>query len=485
MNEFALGMKKYISEMNIKIKNISDGTGIERTFLQKIIAGTRKPTDKEMVQKILDYMMLSEDQREDMIKRYYIDKNGKENHVRNEMVKSLFETFYDYSENKESPLKVTNIMEIEGLSEVHVFEGKEEVFWNVKMILENQVINSNEKIKIIMQMENKSYKDLFYLLGRIGHNNDFEHILCFEKNIKQGDSNEYNLNCLKGVVPFLINRKNYNFFVYYDDIVSKFNGMNFFPYMIMAEDIVLIISYDYKKAILYKKPEFLKIYDDFYNDIRKKTRPLISDFKSTEEYLAYFYHSEKSGKFIEFEIMEQPCLTFFITPQIAEKNIKIPMDMVRDMLNMLSDRIKRFNEYLNNGGNLKMYFTKGGIDKFCTEGIIEEIDPNIYSPLDIADRLYIMKSLLEFIETKKYIAWFVDESKFKIDKRLVMLCTKGNDIFLGYNTQKENETFFLIEEPSIKTSMKLFLENLNHSEYVYDTECVIDYIREKIKSMEK
>jgi len=253
MEEFSSKIRSIIAESGIKIQQLSKTSQVERTFLQKIIKGTRRPSDLKMLNRILDAMTLTKSQREELIMLYKMDLLGRENYLRIQAVKEFIEEFHNSTWNRDNILKIKYKYELEEINEITAINGKDELYWNIKAVLEGLVSEGVSKLRILMQPDNELYMKLFYMLSQLKEDIEIEHIMCLEKNIKNVESNIYNIDSIKNMLPFLINRKNYNINTFYDETSSRFNKFSVFPYMIIIENKVIAISADYSSGIIYNK----------------------------------------------------------------------------------------------------------------------------------------------------------------------------------------------------------------------------------------
>jgi len=483
MEEFSSKIRSIIAESGIKIQQLSKTSQVERTFLQKIIKGTRRPSDLKMLNRILDAMTLTKSQREELIMLYKMDLLGRENYLRIQAVKEFIEEFHNSTWNRDNILKIKYKYELEEINEITAINGKDELYWNIKAVLEGLVSEGVSKLRILMQPDNELYMKLFYMLSQLKEDIEIEHIMCLEKNIKNVESNIYNIDSIKNMLPFLINRKNYNINTFYDETSSRFNKFSVFPYMIIIENKVIAISADYSSGIIYNKKDVFDLYNKIYDDIKDASREFINRFYGMYDYAMFYYNMEKEKRFITHDFMEHPCFTWFLNEEIMFKYIKIPFETAGELLGLMKIRIDNFYEHLENGNSIDVFFTKEGIERFAKEGMIEEIDPSIYNSIEKEDRIKMLRALREFCESGKYKAKLINSSKIALDKDVVITAFDEDNIGVLYQGKKEEPVFFVINERSINNSIYLFLKSLTISEYLDEETDVLEYIDSVINSI--
>ena len=108
MSDFSNYFKDCIHKNHVNVSLLSRQSGINRTLLQKIIAGNRLPSDESFFEKVLPFMMLSLRQQEELMQLYHIEKIGKEAYDQHMIIKSFIEHL-QANANVESPMLKINV----------------------------------------------------------------------------------------------------------------------------------------------------------------------------------------------------------------------------------------------------------------------------------------------------------------------------------------------------------------------------------------
>ena len=76
MSVFSEKLQECITKSNMKIASLSKISGVERSFIQKMLTGERIPSDPAVLQRLADALMLSPSQRRMLLDSYFISKMG-------------------------------------------------------------------------------------------------------------------------------------------------------------------------------------------------------------------------------------------------------------------------------------------------------------------------------------------------------------------------------------------------------------------------
>ena len=168
-----------------------------------------------------------------------------------------------------------------------------------------------------------------------------------------------------------------------------------------------------------------------------------------------------------------PCFTPFITLELMEKCIKkgIPE---RELL------ISSFHSYIqemlhdNKYKPVSYIFSYDGVEHFLKTGQIAEYPPQVYVPLEMPDRILIVKQLLQACRTHSYR--MLKNNVGNMDNEL-FLCVNHQKGYLMFATPFNQSLVYLdIEEPGLLFTFLDFCENLDSSMFYTKEEAI-----EKIK----
>lgn len=94
MSIFSQLLQEHFQEKKVKIYQIAQLSNIERTLLQKILTGSRKPSSEEQVTRLAQALMLTASETKELKNAYQILHMGEENWSRRSAVRKLVQSFH-------------------------------------------------------------------------------------------------------------------------------------------------------------------------------------------------------------------------------------------------------------------------------------------------------------------------------------------------------------------------------------------------------
>lgn len=474
VSEYSELLKKYMKEKNIKVDTIVQYCDIERSSMYKILTGKRKVTKIDLAKKIANYMQLSPYECEEYYEAYYRSLVGKHVSDANRQIEEFilgFDEIYSI-QNRELPQSEIIKSSFEFSTE-HILNGKTEINYCIRMILEQEVHRQNPRIRLIMQCDNHFLKELLLILGKNRSDMKIEHILCFAKN-----EGKQNVEILKQIMMFYTCDCQYEPFYYYDDIASHFQNMNLFCNVIVCEEVVLCYTNDYSYGQLLRKPEFVKAYQKLFQSYRSQTYPLLAKVESVlGEYLSVGQEVVRSMKTTKaYSLHAEPCAVPFISREMLEKYLVQELPNREQLMGLFENYICEEKEMLDQG-KLCCSFTLGGLERFIREGRQEEIQENFYHPFEKQDCLRIIKEMLPYFQNGTYRLLKKRLSNMNNTLHVFMTPSKGHLLF----QKKEKELVYIyINEPGMLHQFMQFLQGLNEELSLYTANEAVEMVEQII-----
>lgn len=94
MSIFSQLLQEHFQDKKVKIYQIAQLSNIERTLLQKILTGSRKPSSEEQVTRLAQALMLTASETKELKNAYQILHMGEENWSRRSAVWKLVQSFH-------------------------------------------------------------------------------------------------------------------------------------------------------------------------------------------------------------------------------------------------------------------------------------------------------------------------------------------------------------------------------------------------------
>ena len=479
MSEFSELLSQHIHNKSIKTYPIAQYCGLDRSNMYKVINGKRKPTSFEMVTNMCKFMQLSPNETKEMQEAYVITLIGSDNYYRRKNVKLFFEDFRPPSlAFPSATYKAETISETEDVS---LLNTQTEINNALLRILSLEFSREAGHIRMLIQPDYSFLLDLLVSEG-IGKSNVLiDHIICLDNNTDfSKGKNDYNLNCLKSILPLYGSIRKYETFYYYDNISSKNDSFTLFPYIIITSEYACLLTADIRKGYITRSPESLEMLCGIFDDYLEKSSCLLKRIDNLLEQLDYaqnLVHVNMPA----YSFQMTPCLTFFMDAHFADKYV------IQELPNR-SAFIERFVDYVNNMSESRntssMYsvFSLEGLLRFMETGEIGEYPSSAYNRPDMEDRVCLARQLLQACRTYNYR--MLKNNIGSLDNELYLFISQTRG-YLMLNSPVTNNLIYLdIEEPGLLFTFFDFCDNMDERLF-FTKEEMIEQLKAIIEKYQK
>ena len=456
MSEFSELLSQYIHNKNIKTYPLAHYCGLDRSNMYKIIKGQRKPTSIEMVSNMCRFMQLSPNETKEMQEAYMITLIGPENYYRRKNTKLFFEEFRLPSLSFPATIYKTEV--IPKTDDTFLLNTQTEINNALLRILSLEFSREKGHIRMLIQPDYSFLVDLLVSEG-IGKSNILiDHIICLDNNtdFSQG-KNDYNLNCLKRILPLYGSIHNYETFYYYDNIASKNDSFTLFPYIIITSEYACLLTSDIRKGYITSTSESLEMLCGIFDDYLTKSSRLLKRIDSLFDQLDYVQNLVHANM-PAYSFQMTPCLTFFMDAHFVDKYV------IQELPNRTAF-IERFVDYVNNmiqfrnTSSMCSIFSLEGLIRFMETGEIGEYPSNAYNRPLMEDRINLARQLLQACRTNNYR--MLKNNIGSLDNELFLFISQTRG-YLMLNSPVTHSLIYLdIEEPGLLFTFFDFCENMD------------------------
>lgn len=477
MSEFSYVLSRHIHQKNIKTYALAQYCGIDRSNMYKIINGKRKPTSLEMVHKMARFMHLSPAEELELDEAYQITLTGYDNYFRRKNVMDFF-TGFNLSTASLPSFKYKaeqSIVSQESTLLTSSLEVKKALFHIISAEMGQQ---TEGYIRLLLQPDASFLINLIHTECQADTKVHIEHIICLNNNSEKTQlQKNYNLNCLKQILPLCGSCPHYKCFYYYDDISARTGKFTLFPYMVITSECVCLLTAELDKGYIIRSENACKVFSDMFINYRKASTLLLNQISNVTEQLTFvteFLH--EYGPSFCFQMT--PCFTPFLTLSMLEKYITMDI-MAR------SEFISYFHEYIKNmkawqeQGKTYCIFSYEGVRHFLETGKINEYPEDIYRSFDMHDRLILIRKLIQECKNERYR--MLKEPIGNVEHELYLFINQQSG-YLMFSSPHTGEPVYLnIEEPGLLFTFYDFCENLDDSMFYMPEETEI-MINELLKN---
>lgn len=478
MSEFSYVLTRHVHGKNIKTYALAQYCGIDRSNMYKIINGKRKPASLDMVYKISRFMQLSPAEEKELEMAYQITLTGHDNFYRRRDVLKFFEEFNLTSTSCSDAVYNTDLpgsrneMLLNSISEV-----RQAVF---HVISAEMADSTSSHIRLLIQPEATFLMNLICAESRNNTDVQIEHILCLNNNTDTTQSHKnYNLNCLKNVLPLYGQCRNYDCFYYYDNIQSRTGELSLFPYMIVTSRYVCLLTANFSKGCVMCSREALEMFTEIFEEYQRTATPLFRHAGNVRDQLAYvqeLIQIDTKG----FSFQMTPCLTPYLTASMLDKYILPDFPDRAAFCAGFAEHIKR-SAPLYEHGKIISFFSLEGVKLFLQTGRTSEYPDVVCAPFDISDRIILIKKLIQ--SCKNQHSRMLKRCVCRLDHELFLFVNQQNGYLMFISPYTHLPVYLTIEEPGLLFTFYDFCENVNEDMFysAEETEELLEKIIQETK----
>lgn len=480
MSEFSDLLSLFIKNREVNVSALTGYCDLDRSTMYKLINGKRTPTSKELVRRIASFMNLNPMETQELIDAYLLTKVGWETYYRRKNVLDFILDFDDlhletgFSTPSFQDFKLTSFNNKE--RSALPLNGQLHLSSALHQILLEGTSSSDTVIRIFAQPEHLQALNVANFLANYQSNAKIQHILCVNnsKSLIRSQQN-YNIQCLKKMVPLYGTLYDYQPYFYYDNVNSHFNNLNIFPCMFITGQSAILCSSDLKEGILFTDEKIVELLKNRFNEILKDTSPLTQEFATGLNFHLKNFSSIYTSAQDVYSLSAEACLIPFFTPDLVEKYMIQDLPRRQEMVNELNEYIRAFTS-----AGLHIYFTKDGVLNFLMTGYIKEIPNSIYAPpIEMPDRIRLLRKLCEHVKGK----WDIRLMKGSIDKfpLPLHLSITSNYGYMMFSRHNQDLVYIMLKEQNILNAFHDFACSLEENEMLCTPDETQDFLQTVIR----
>lgn len=479
MSEFSHLLTQHIHNKEIKTYALAQYCGLDRSNMYKVINGKRKPTSSEMVNNMCKFMHLSPTETKELQEAYLITLIGPDNYYRRKNVKEFFDLFRLPTLSLPSAFYRKDT--IPETDDMVLLNTQTEINNALFHILSLEFTEEEGHIRMLIQPDYNFLMDLLVTEG-IGRSNIvIDHIIYLDNNtdFSRGQK-DYNLKCLKNILPLYGSISKYETFYYYDDISTKNAYFTLFPYIIITSKYACLLTADIRKGYMTSRREAFEMFCEIFDDYLKKSSPLLNRIDNLYTQLDYV-QSLVPGSLPAYSFQMTPCLTVFMTGQFAEKHVTPDLPNRSAFIEKFVTYVNNMNKYRNTD-SMTSIFSLEGLIRFMDTGEIGEYPSNAYIRPDLNNRINLAKQLLQACHTYNYR--MLKDNIGNLDNELFLFISQKRG-YLMLNSPVTNNLIYLdIEEPGLLFNFFDFCENMDERLF-YSKDEMLEQLKAIIEKYQK
>ena len=479
MSVFSDMLKNYIHEKDIKVGALAHYCNLERSTIYKFINGKREPASEQLVEQISCFIQLTPAETNRLKESWKMARMGEDTYYIHKSIEHFLCDFPNVSPASHTLAPQYSGDYFQKGQNCLLLNSRQAVDSSMRQIILSEAAKKNGRIALFLQPD---YPFLLQLLSTIRPTDSLQidHIFGLNRTVRFTESHElYELYYLRNLFPIYMNKLDYRIHCFY---TNESQNLSVLPYMILTSEFAITCSSDYQMGILYQDADILQaLWNLFHSHLDHCQTPFLSYPVSTNDLSTPFRLIANNRTSADEMIVIQPeaCILSFLHGKLLEDifNYELPMaDAVISMANDLcSDNLRRIKE-----GKFIVYFTETGMTRFLQKGLMDEVPPIFYHPLNIEQRIQILREIAGCCHDGSYRILKAPLSHLSPNLRMGFC---GNVCPLTYQTNDGELMCFAIADPFILQIFQDFLLHMDENAYYTPAEAtrIIERMIESFK----
>ncbi len=382
MSEFSEKCKEIIEENSTNIYRISKASGLDRTTLQKMVKGSRLPS-QTFLDEFCSYLGIKKSQRSELNHLFHIEKVGKATYLRRQEVEKLIANFNNVAKSMRESNYFRRTVTIPTLTDgmsVRALSMEVDVIDALRYITIS-AFEDEKNVHIYMNDFNKSFYIMQQMIQETKERKciaSCHQIIKIEKN--PVDSRR-NIGKLQYIFPFAINfQGEYDVRYTYIATDEEYLEYSLWPHYVITGSKVLLLSADEKKGLLIENERIALSYLEEQKRIQKQAKPLIS-YKGNDELMMSFYSQIATEQTLICSYETTPCVA-----KLGEIAI---MDQKYDGIDIIEtyrETYRQLQEDMNKKYKYHCIYRFNGMEEFIKEGKLPGVIGQYFECVPMKDR---------------------------------------------------------------------------------------------------
>lgn len=482
MSLYSDKLQSFIFAARISVAQLSRTSGVERSYIQKMLSSERIPGDVTVLERLSDALMLTPAEKKQLRETYYISKMGEEVYYRRIQVKRIIEDADSYFQEPDffaTPQTSLSHMESHSNLPVQIIQGKASVIDWLHFFLSREASGPESQLMAVLQPDCEA-GNVFRSYCRLNRQLQVEHIVAFQTETRYQTENRYNLSCMRELLPILLSCCRYAGWFYY--ISSPSCQSSVLPFFIVGKRWVMTFSHDNEKAILFRENDAVLLYQRIFREMQEDCFPL---FETENLYPVQFWDHQRWRPMQQdmcYSLQFEPCFGFFYSMDMVEKLLRQGLPNRQQILSFFKGRREQITLMAGTKRSTS-FFTEEGLDRILQTGRIQELPSELYSPLPKAYRVELLRRMIFCIHKGWYFPHLIKPQKFRCPHNLMFFVSDNQHLSCGCLHPVYGSISVTLHEKSIVYSICDFLEFLQETALIDSVEETEAILTQKLKEL--
>lgn len=471
MSEFSQLLTEHIHQKDVRIYSLAEYCNTDRSLMYKIIRGKRMPASMKSVERIAEFLRLTPSEEQELRTAYRISLQGRDNYYRRLDIMNFLDHFREILDPAASsmPLGSFTSSDSPNIPLSTAYEVRQAAYTVINRLAEAD----SPHLYLMLPPGSEFIGDLMIPLVKWKLSASIDHIMCLN-NTEQvtRENRNYNLHCLMNILPLCISGCSYQPYYYYDNINSRLDSFQLFPYLILTESRAVLVSGDFNSGILTRQPDLLQLLKKIFSEYLSQARPLLRMISNAAEQLSYVQEciSTESGK--EYLFQMTPCMTGLLSEDFLRKYIRTDVPQRELFIQNLLSHIKKVNQRHRKETVIHI-FSEDGVEEFLKTGILEEYPSDIYQVPEPVDRLTLVRKFIDECRTGGYQIKMLRHNIGTVKNGANIYITPNAGYLLFTPIDTSTPVYLNIQESGLTTAFWDFFESMDDSLFYSREEAIL------------
>lgn len=421
MSQFLEMLSSAIKSHGLTIYSLAAESGIERSYLSKILSGKRSMST-ENFSNIMKSVPFSLEENKALREGFIAETYGKdrfENYIN--IIKNISE-LTSIRQYNSGAIRVS--LDFNGET---IRFGSSKDFANIiEAVIDGEMVSDAEKCRIYTNIDSEI---LFEIIKKYPQNPklDFRQIVAIGN-----DSSSYS-QIISRTLKFGVLRCPTNYYNI-SDAAERTNSL--FPYYLISSDICVFADSELKEGYVIKDADVADIHAERFLSVLKNTDSYIDRINDIMESKEHHANILKNGCENAYAIETCFCPPFFMTRDMWEQIAKPDVPNREFLIDSTYEYYCHFRDCIN---KFTTVISKNGLMSFVKNGVVSQMPREYALPLTPENILKVLEGFREYYLRESNRLFFVKENIFHIADSIDV------EIFDNRNTQNEINMLLAID----------------------------------------
>ncbi len=478
MSEFSECFNRIRVNKNLYAADIARLMNMDSSTISKWLNGERKPKNREVLEKLLNKMKLSDVDRKLLTEAYEEEFIGKEKY---QCIKLWFEIIKEIQNKR----KYTTKIELGGVKQdcvdaalpVTNYANRIELLQGIQNVFNYIMCRNIKKIYLRFDIFNPDVMLLLNMFINKGYECEID-LIIFPKSASI-DQKVFALSLMKEVISLWA--ENASFQIYISENVDELNSEDNF---IMTDEFVLQYHQDLSGGLLSSEASWINFWKDKFISWKKICRRLFSLTSIDNIFDRYNSWTENEPcDNMSWEYM--PCFAMMLDEDTLNRFLYDTLPVKEQMMQMILEVIVMSESDNKNPKTLLNWFSMEGLRSFMDNGVFSTLPQEpFYNPVSLPDCIKILERYIYMSSIGRMKPQLVKDEYNLTLKDVFIEPSFGEPQFLRFslsNNEVLTSKIMNINDKDIVESYMEFCDYLCNAGYVMSIEDTIEKLKDVLE----